>query len=217
MSTSARTRANQENAQKSTGPRTPAGKAVVAQNARRHGLTGAFIVLDHEDQAQFDNLLAEYRSLYNPANVDEDFLVEQMAQSRWTRDRARRLEKHILDQLAGKPVVAGNPDGAIAAELIARSGSADLTIHRYVTASERSYYRARRELTQGRSRAMQTDVRNKANEAEDWLQKELAEVRQTQPFNLEQSVPDLRNALRDDDWQPQRPFFNAHPSDCLKP
>lgn len=36
---SARVRANRANAQRSTGPRTEAGKARVAQNARRHGLS----------------------------------------------------------------------------------------------------------------------------------------------------------------------------------
>lgn len=39
MTTDARAARNRTNAQKSTGPRTAAGKASVAQNARRHGVT----------------------------------------------------------------------------------------------------------------------------------------------------------------------------------
>ncbi len=41
MSTKAQTKANQKNAQKSTGPKTVEGKAVVSQNAVKHGLFAA--------------------------------------------------------------------------------------------------------------------------------------------------------------------------------
>jgi hypothetical protein len=39
MTSPAKIRANRRNARRSTGPRTLAGKAIVARNARRHGLT----------------------------------------------------------------------------------------------------------------------------------------------------------------------------------
>ena len=39
MTSAAKIRANRRNARRSTGPRTAAGKAIVARNARRHGLT----------------------------------------------------------------------------------------------------------------------------------------------------------------------------------
>ena len=43
-------KANKQNAQHSTGPRTENGKARVALNALKHGLTGKQIVLPHEDR-----------------------------------------------------------------------------------------------------------------------------------------------------------------------
>jgi hypothetical protein len=52
--TEAQIHANRANAQKSTGPRTPAGKAVVAQNAVKHGLSARLDVIRGEDQAEFD-------------------------------------------------------------------------------------------------------------------------------------------------------------------
>src|SRR5581483_6469297 len=41
--------ANRANAQKSTGPLTEIGRERVSRNARKHGLTGAFEVLEGED------------------------------------------------------------------------------------------------------------------------------------------------------------------------
>ena len=102
----------------------------------------------------------------------------------------------MLDQLAGQSPQPGNPDARIAASLLGRSGSALATVQRYATAAERSYFRARRELQQARSR----EFRNKANEAQAWLQGEL------RVFRL--SVPPERlnlQAALNDDFQPDWP------------
>jgi hypothetical protein len=53
MATKAQIRANRRNAQKSTGPRTPQGKAVVSQNAIKHGLFARQDVISSESQADF--------------------------------------------------------------------------------------------------------------------------------------------------------------------
>jgi hypothetical protein len=60
MATTAQILANQQNAQKSTGPRSPEGKAASAQNAAKHGLSSAFRVLQHEDQDEFDQTLTTF-------------------------------------------------------------------------------------------------------------------------------------------------------------
>ena len=57
--------ANRENAKKSTGPRTDAGKAISRRNGLKHGLTGAGIVIPGEDvelvAGRFDRLTAELK------------------------------------------------------------------------------------------------------------------------------------------------------------
>src|SRR4030042_6667448 len=53
MTTEARIHANRLNAQKSTGPPTPQGKAVVSQNALKHGLSARHDVITTESQADF--------------------------------------------------------------------------------------------------------------------------------------------------------------------
>ena len=57
MSTPAQILANQQNAQNSTGPRTPEGKATVAQNATKHGLAATYpVIRSEEEQTQFETM-----------------------------------------------------------------------------------------------------------------------------------------------------------------
>ena len=50
MSSTAQAIANIENAQRSTGPRTEAGKAASSHNALKHGLTAQTVLLPGEDE-----------------------------------------------------------------------------------------------------------------------------------------------------------------------
>ena len=54
MATSKQIEANRRNAQKSTGPRTPEGKAIVAQNALKHGFWSPEVVIKGEDAEEFE-------------------------------------------------------------------------------------------------------------------------------------------------------------------
>jgi len=156
MATAAQVTANQANATHSTGPKTPEGKAAAARNSTKHGLSGAFTVLPHEDQDEFDVLLACFRDDFKPANQHESFLVEQMVQSRWRLARAQRLEAAMFEQMLNGYIPAGE-DQRIAAKLNSGGDRALATIQRYATAAERSYYKAHTELMKSRQ------LRNKPN------------------------------------------------------
>ena len=54
MPTTAQRKANRQNAKKSTGPRTPEGKARSSQNALKHGLLARDAVMADEDPAEYD-------------------------------------------------------------------------------------------------------------------------------------------------------------------
>jgi hypothetical protein len=172
--------ANRRNAQKSSGPKTPEGKSISSKNSTTHGFNGQFKVLPHEDQSAFDDLLRKYRAEFTPRNQHETFLVEQLAQSRWRLDRIRRFEGIAFEQLLLDGVDAPdfrnasgqNPDATIVVKLAARTNDPVAVLHRYAVAAERSYYRAHRELTQGRAR----EKRNEANEAQVWLKQQLQEI-----------------------------------------
>jgi hypothetical protein len=150
MATEAQVIANQHNATHSTGPKTPEGKAAAARNATKHGLSGAFTVLPHEDQEEFDVLLACLRDEFKPANQHESFLIEQMAQSRWRLARASRLETAMFDQMLLGDMGDPDPDQQIAAKLLTGGDRTLATIQRYAIAAERSYYKAHTELMKSR-------------------------------------------------------------------
>jgi hypothetical protein len=69
MKTLARTQANRSNALESTGPRTPAGKAIVARNAIKHGLLSREVVLMMEDRAAFRALATGLREYLQPGTT----------------------------------------------------------------------------------------------------------------------------------------------------
>ena len=93
-----RLEANRRNAQLSTGPRTAAGKARVAQNRITHGLTGAaHTILTGEDPAAYAHLLATLIDEHAPATETEAHQVELLAHNQWRLRRAARLETEAFE------------------------------------------------------------------------------------------------------------------------
>ena len=92
MSSQEQLRANQQNAQKSTGPRTEEGKARARYNARRHGLTGQFYVMDDDDRQAY---FAFEKGLFNalaPVGEYEHQLAISIAQDHWRMNRVKGIE-----------------------------------------------------------------------------------------------------------------------------
>jgi hypothetical protein len=104
MATKRQTEANRRNAAKSTGPRTPQGKANMRLNALQHGLRAATVVLPGESQDDFNQLLAGLQEVYKPQNLPEQILVEQMAISNAKLVRTQRLETSLFEE--GPPSAA---------------------------------------------------------------------------------------------------------------
>ena len=96
MATDAQIQANRENAKKSTGPRTPEGKARVSKNALKHGLLAQDSVIPGEDPAEFDRHLATYEDTYLPRNCVEKEIVRQIADAAWRMRRLSRIEATVM-------------------------------------------------------------------------------------------------------------------------
>ena len=79
---------NRANSQRSTGPKTPRGKARSSLNALKHGLTAAQIVIGDEDPQEFEALRANLERDFQPETDFERELVERIASYTW---RLRRI------------------------------------------------------------------------------------------------------------------------------
>jgi hypothetical protein len=95
MATLKQIEANRLNAQKSTGPRTDAGKVASAQNARKHGCYSTYLVLEGQDQEQYDQLLDEFMRDLQPRDIRERNLVEMMAVEWWHLGQCEFMRSHI--------------------------------------------------------------------------------------------------------------------------
>ena len=98
MATIKQIEANRLNALKSTGPKTPEGKAAVRMNALRHGLRARTVVLPGENSDDFHQLCDDLETEWNPQSRTGQFYVEQMAISQWKLTRIELAEKSIVTQ-----------------------------------------------------------------------------------------------------------------------
>ena len=101
MATLKQIEANRRNALKSTGPRTPEGKAVVSLNSLRHGLRARTVVLPGENRHEFHRLCDDLEAEWQPQSRTEQFYLEQMAVSQWKLTRMEVGEADIFRQAAG--------------------------------------------------------------------------------------------------------------------
>jgi hypothetical protein len=102
MATEAQIEANRRNAAKSTGPRTPEGKARVRRNATRHGLCSGIALMAEEGSEldeDFKLLLEDLREEHQPNGPTEDIFVFKMAESMFFANRASVLLADNLNSI----------------------------------------------------------------------------------------------------------------------
>ena len=89
-------RSQPTNALKSTGPKTPEGKAAVRLNALKHGLLSQEILLPGEDEEALRELGERLRDELQPAGELENLLVDRIIASYWRLRRLGRVEAGIF-------------------------------------------------------------------------------------------------------------------------
>ncbi len=180
MTSPAQIRSNQQNAQRSTGPRTEDGKAAVARNSTSHGLAGSHVVLPGEDAAAFDDLLETLRADHAPAGATEDFLLGQMAQAQWKLLRVALIEQQIMSAAMGE-ALQDNPSARLASLFLdgaSASGALD-RLARYESAARRVWFQALRQFT---------DLRRSYNVQKT---RDIRDHRRQQAIQLDEAIEDF--------------------------
>jgi hypothetical protein len=135
MTSKARRAANRRNATKSTGPRTPAGKAVVALNGVKHGLLSREVLLRGESEADLVGFGKRLQAQLAPVGELELLLVDRIVSSAWRLRRLVAVETMLFDREDNPGTVFNN---------FGREKMALLS--RYEVTMERSLYKALHEL-----------------------------------------------------------------------
>jgi hypothetical protein len=141
--------ANQRNAQKSTGPKTPAGKAAIAHNNLKHGLCSTQTLLPFEDSEEYAALLTSLRATHQPGNEQEDNLVRIIAHHYWRLNRHFRVEAGVYtaqeklvryrNEIA--PHESGEPNEMLGI-IFWQQGQVFEHLRRYETTIQNGYYKA---------------------------------------------------------------------------
>jgi hypothetical protein len=96
MTSDKQAQANRRNALKSTGPKTPEGKAAVRHNATKHGLLSQEVLLPDEDAAALEELGERLRAELQPVGELEGMLVDRIIAAYWRLRRLGRVEAGIF-------------------------------------------------------------------------------------------------------------------------
>lgn len=130
--------ANRRNAQKSTGPVTPEGRAKAARNALRHGLFSSRDVVAGESRRRFIRFARRMFERLAPMDELEVQLASRLVSLLWRLRRISGVERDLLAEIAGEQ---GAP-----AEAAMRIAEACTRIRRHETQIDRSVFRTWREL-----------------------------------------------------------------------
>src|SRR5258708_1951743 len=95
MPTQAQINANRRNAQKSTGPTSPEGKARSSLNALKSGIDAWSHIIPGEDPAELEALTAAFHQHYQPSDPIQLSLVDTLVSTEWIQRRLRRIEAQL--------------------------------------------------------------------------------------------------------------------------
>ncbi|MDB4285531.1 hypothetical protein N9903_01340 [bacterium] len=154
MTTTKQKEANRKNAKKSTGPRTPTGKAIASKNALKHGLLSEKVLLPcDEDGKELEAFAARIRGALRPVGELEGLLSERVITAAWRLRRVLTIETEMFhDKSHTTRGVFGDEQSeecrGVGHAFVSAAHNEDSfsKLSRYEVTIERSLYRALHEL-----------------------------------------------------------------------
>jgi hypothetical protein len=186
QSSDARSRANRRNAQKSTGPKTEAGKQRSALNATRHGILSQVIHLPAEEMVSYNEFTERYVASVAPVGAVEIELANACADLQFRLHRLAAAEHNLFaigHDEQGNLWNTGHPESHAAltmAETLRRSGDPLALLTLYEGRLHRRFLQTLQQL-----RAIQKDRRIQ----EQRELTELAEIAAAHPQLAEKMEP----------------------------
>jgi hypothetical protein len=100
--------ANRQNSLKSTGPKTPAGKAAASMNAMKHGILSKEVIVRglciKESNRQLQAIRRQFVQHYAPVGAQEEMLVDQIVVCYWRKRRVLKAESGEIALSVGQGI-----------------------------------------------------------------------------------------------------------------
>ena len=203
MATAKQSAASRANAQKSTGPRSTAGKAASRYNALKHGIHAQSQIMFDETAEDLAELDAEVRDQYKPANPTERNLVDTLIHNEWRLRRMRVVEAALWDH-AGDVYFTEHPEmpNCNSAHAFTAAAPAFERLQRVVNSCERNYHRALKELQRQQATRAKGDQPPQPEDSKPTSES-------SAPFRQNPPVPDYAGPQP----VPDRPFAGSDASE----
>ncbi len=163
MTTAAQKRANKQNAQHSTGPRTEQGKQRTSLNALKHGFRAKDPLIPGEDPDHYYRHSAELENELQPATPLEETLVDQIVDITWRLKRFARIEAAVVNELYDSAAEHPRNHDKDADQLLGKSlahSNALNRLSRYEAQLSRRYQNTMKELRELRKRRRASNFLN---------------------------------------------------------
>ncbi len=194
MATAAQIAANIANSKKSCGPKTPEGKARARDNALKHGLFAATLLIKGEDPEQYNALVDDLIEEFQPLGTMENLLLSRMSACHW---QSRRATINLSKQFES----SGEQDNAKQISLALRCQ----------TAADRGFYRALNELRKAQKERYMTA---ETEAAPEFIEEDIGSVPQT-PEAQEPEAPEPEAPEINDPQDSAPPESQAKPAQII--